>query len=360
MPPLLILIFTTTIPLFFVLFNSLTMRQVTSTDLSEIDESVSILIPMRNEERNVTGVLDTVMGQKYLTHHELLVLNDNSTDSTHDLLANFSSVRVIDGSELAQNWLGKNFACHQLVAHSTGDLLVFIDADVRIAPQAIAAAIISMKQWGWDFISPYPRQIAISFMERLIQPLLQWSWLSSVPLRFAERAKFESMVIANGQFFVVKRSAYLATGGHKEIRSEVLDDLELARLLVRNGFRGGVANGSAIAECRMYADGRELTAGYTKSLWRAFGGATGSIFVTLYLLCTGIAPIVLALLGYRLAWIGYFLVVASRLIAAAKVRSTVSSALLHPLSIAVFLILVIRSWVNKWRGTLTWRGRKVA
>ena len=110
----------------------------------------------------------------------------------------------------------------------------------------------------------------------------------------------------------------------------------------------------------MYTSGRELAAGYTKSLWRAFGGIAGSIFATLYLVCTGIMPIVLALLGYRLAWVGYFLVVFSRLIAAAKVRSTVSSALLHPISIATFLILTISSWVNKWRGTLTWRGRQVA
>lgn len=315
---------------------------------------------MRNEERNVAGVLDSVLEQKYLGTYELLVLNDNSTDSTMDVLSSFTSVRVIDGSELSPGWLGKNFACHQLVAKSSGDFLVFIDADVRIAPHAIAAAIISMKEWGWDFISPYPRQIAMSFMERLIQPLLQWSWLSSVPLRFAESAKFGSMVIANGQFFIVKRSAYMDAGGHKEIRSEVLDDLELARLLVRTGFRGGVANGSAIAQCRMYTSGRELAAGYTKSLWRAFGGIAGSIFATLYLVCTGIMPIVLALLGYRLAWVGYFLVVFSRLIAAAKVRSTVSSALLHPISIATFLILTISSWVNKWRGTLTWRGRQVA
>jgi len=315
---------------------------------------------MRNEERNVSEVIAAVTTQEQISNNEIIVLDDNSTDSTKELLARYTNIRVLDGAELPQGWLGKNYACHQLVAHSSGELLVFLDADVRIAPQAIAAAIVSMESWGWDFISPYPRQDATTFVERLIQPLLQWSWLSSVPLRFAENTQFTSMVIANGQFFIVRKDAYLSSGGHKEIRSEVLDDLELARLLVKNGFKGGVANGSSIAQCRMYNSASELADGYTKSLWRAFGGVAGSIVVTLYLTLTGIAPLVLALSGFPIAWLGYFLIVGSRLIAGVKVKSTLSSALLHPLSIVVLLLLTIRSWIFKSRGTLTWRGRKVA
>jgi len=315
---------------------------------------------MRNEERNVSEVIAAVTTQEQISNNEIIVLDDNSTDSTKELLARYTNIRVLDGAELPQGWLGKNYACHQLVAHSSGELLVFLDADVRIAPQAIAAAIVSMESWGWDFISPYPRQDATTFVERLIQPLLQWSWLSSVPLRFAENTQFTSMVIANGQFFIVRKDAYLSSGGHKEIRSEVLDDLELARLLVKNGFKGGVANGSSIAQCRMYNSASELADGYTKSLWRAFGGVAGTIVVALYLTLTGIAPLVLALSGFPIAWLGYFLIVGSRLIAGVKVKSTLSSALLHPLSIVVLLLLTIRSWIFKSRGTLTWRGRKVA
>jgi len=350
----------TTIPFFFVIVNSLTMREIKGQCVQEINLPISILIPMRNEERNVSEVIAAVTTQEQISNNEIIVLDDNSTDSTKELLARYTNIRVLDGAELPQGWLGKNYACHQLVAHSSGELLVFLDADVRIAPQAVAAAIVSMESWGWDFISPYPRQDATTFVERLIQPLLQWSWLSSVPLRFAENTQFTSMVIANGQFFIVRKDAYLSSGGHKEIRSEVLDDLELARLLVKNGFKGGVANGSSIAQCRMYNSASELADGYTKSLWRAFGGVAGTIVVALYLTLTGIAPLVLALSGFPIAWLGYFLIVGSRLIAGVKVKSTLSSALLHPLSIVVLLLLTIRSWIFKSRGTLTWRGRKVA
>jgi len=129
-----------------------------------------------------------------------------------------------------------------------------------------------MKSLQWEFVSPYPRQIAKTWIERLIQPLLQWSWLSSVPLRLAQRFRISSMTIANGQFFIVKRSAYEKVGGHASIKGEVLDDLRLARLLINHGFSGGVAEGSQVAECRMYETTSSLVQGYTKSLWNAFGG----------------------------------------------------------------------------------------
>jgi glycosyltransferase involved in cell wall biosynthesis len=355
-----ILLLLCALPLAYSLLNALTIRVVKSGDAKPVLESVSILIPMRNEANNVAGVLTSALAATALSGSEIIVLNDGSTDETAELLLSYPAVRIIKGLELPAGWLGKNFACHQLVAHSTGDYLVFVDADVRLTPAAISAAITDMNNFGWDFISPYPRQIAFTFFERLIQPILQWSWISSVPLRFAERGKFASMVIANGQFLIVKREPYLAVGGHKEIRQEVLDDLELARLLVKNGYRGGVAEGSEVVSCRMYDNREDLFRGYTKSLWRAFGPPLGAIATSTFLFVTGVLPLLLALLGFSGAWIGYFLLVLSRYVAAARTRSTPSSALLHPLAILTLIYLIGRSWFLKSRGGLSWRGRRVA
>lgn len=349
----------TALPLLFTLGNSLSMRVVRNRDAKTIEGTVSVLIPVRNEERNIHGVLDSIIGTTFVPHLEILVLDDNSADDTAVLSREYLKVKTISGKELPGDWLGKNFACHQLVAHSSGEYLVFVDADVRLTGPAIASTISQMNLFKWDFISPYPKQIALTFFERLIQPLLQWSWLSSVPLRYAENTKFPSMIVANGQFMVIKRSAYLASGGHKEIRREVLDDLELARLLVRNGFRGGVAIGSDIATCRMYQNGTELFAGYTKSLWRAFGSPLGSILTSVFLFVTGVLPFLLAISGYTAGWIGYFLVVLSRYVSALRTRSF-SAALLHPLSILTLIILISQSWHQKSTGKLTWRGRSVA
>ena len=356
---MLVILILTAIPLCFTVANSLTMRTVRNQDATRVDPKVSILIPMRNEEKNVEGVLGTINSSKLLTTSETIVLNDHSTDGTASLLDNFEGIQSYAGIELPDGWLGKNFACHQLVTHSTGEYLVFVDADVRLSQSAIAAAITDMNKFGWDFISPYPQQLAETFFERLIQPLLQWSWLSSVPLRYAEKAKFSSMVIANGQFFIMRRDAYIKAGGHKAIRHEVLDDLELARLLVKSGFNGGVADGSAVATCRMYTNQEELFAGYTKSLWRAFGSPVGAIATSTYLFVTGVLPLILALSGLREAWLGYFAVVLSRLVSDIRTRSRSNSALLHPLAIVTLIYLIARSWYLKSTGQLVWRGRSV-
>ena len=354
-----LLLILTALPLLFTLGNSFSMRVVRNRDAKTIDGTVSILIPMRNEERNVHGVLNSSIATALVPRLEILVLDDNSTDNTATFSKEYLEVKTISGKELPRDWLGKNFACHQLVAHSSGEYLVFVDADVRLTELAIAASISQMSAFEWDFISPYPKQIALTFFERLIQPLLQWSWLSSVPLRYAEHAKFRSMIVANGQFMIIKRSAYLASGGHKEIRSEIIDDLELARLLVKNGFKGGVAIGGDIAACRMYQNGAELFAGYSKSLWRAFGSPLGAILASIFLFVTGVLPFLLALSGYTVGWIGYFLVVLSRYVSALRTRSF-SAALLHPLAILTLIILISQSWYQKSTGKLMWRGRSVA
>ena len=335
------------------------MRVVRGRDAKKVDGSVSILIPMRDEIANVDGVITTALASTLLTQFEIIVLDDQSVDGTAERLRQHPDVQTIVGTSLPQGWLGKNFACHQLVAHSSGEYLVFVDADVRLAPSAVAAAISKLEALNWDFISPYPRQLAESFFERLIQPLLQWSWLSTLPLRLAERGAFGSMVIANGQFLIVKRSAYLKVGGHKAIRYEVLDDLELARLLVKNGFKGGVAEGSALATCRMYHNRADLFNGYTKSLWRAFGSPLGAFLSATFLFVTGVLPLVLAIAGLRAAWLGYFFLVLSRYAAAARTKSTPSTALLHPLAIVTLIYLIAKSCYQKSRGQLRWRGRSV-
>lgn len=339
--------------------NILTVRTVASSGDHAISESVSILIPLRNEAENVVGVITSLLDQRGLQNYEVIVLNDSSTDTTGELLASFNDSRlcVTEGAELPSPWLGKNFACHQLASNARGEILVFVDADVRLSPTAISSSIAAMKRWRWDFISPYPRQIAISFIERLTQPLLQWSWFVSLPLRLAESLQRSSMVVANGQFFLMKRDAYFNSGGHAAIKSEVLDDLELARVMVRSGFRGGVAEGSAIAQCRMYSNTRDLIEGYAKSQWRAFGNKIGAAAMILLLFLSSILPIAMGIAGEISGWYGYFAIVITRLLVAARTRSTISSALLHPVSAGFWSYLIVLSWMRKSAGRLVWKER---
>lgn len=340
------------IALIITVVNVINMRVVGLKGVTTIGESVDVLIPMRDEEDNVEGSLKSTLNSELLETSSVYVLDDGSTDQTGKLISEFK-VNKLTGTELPAGWLGKVWACHNLSKAGSGKYLVFLDADVRLHPYAIASAITRMNKFDWDFISPYPRQIAGSFLEKLIQPLLQWSWLASVPLRLAEKFPNRSMTIANGQFFIVKRSAYEEAGGHAAIPGEVLDDLELARLLISKGFKGGVADGSAVASCRMYKTNSQLIDGYTKSLWKAFGGQFGTVVAIILLFFTGISPY----LGIGAPATFIFL---SRFLAAIKTRSNPAYAFLHPISIVILLYLITLSSIRKSRGTLIWRGRTVS
>ncbi len=148
-------------------------------------------------------------------------------------------------------------------------MLVFVDADVVLAPLAVAAAVDMMAEYA--AICPYPKQLADTATERLVQPLLQWSWLTFLPLAAAERSSRPSLCAANGQFLVITREAYDEVGGHAAVRNSVLEDLDLFRALKRADLRGLIADGTSLATCRMYQDWSQLRDGYAKSLWSAFG-----------------------------------------------------------------------------------------
>jgi len=326
---------------------------------SELLDSVAVVVPMRNEAENVEGIVATLSAQDGPFHFYLL--DDNSEDQTLDLLQRFTSgdtrFTAIKGAPLADGWIGKTWALQQLFEASSEEIIVSIDADVRLTNDAINKAVTSLHSARLDFLSPYPRQIARSLGERLIQPLLQWSWLTTVPLRYAEGARQKSMAVANGQFFVVRRSALDSIGGYESVKHAVIDDVFLARQLIASGSAGTVINGSDIAETRMYASWNEIEAGYGKSLNQAFGSIFGAIFVMVFLFATSIAPLILGLLGNPYGWLGFAAIVGSRMLSAIKSRGSVVDSVLHPISIAALIYLIIYSYLV--RGTVTWKGRTV-
>lgn len=328
---------------------------------------ISILLPLRNEAKNVEGLIDSIAvqtGASKINHQwEVIALDDDSTDQTHQLLLDSQSklelLKIIRSDGPLDNWLGKPAAQERLFREATGDYLVFIDADVRLEPRAVERSIELMVERDWDFTSPYPRQIAMTFIERMVQPLLQWSWFASVPLRLAERLRTPSMAVANGQLFIVKREALESIGGFASVKSEILEDIELARTLWRANKKGSVSDGSSIAYCRMYEGGRELIDGYSKSLWRAFGSPLGAFVAASLLFATSWLPLLLALSGDPWGWIAYFFISLSRLIAALRTRSFWQGFLLHPLSVAILLYILIRSFLLKSQGRLSWRDRVI-
>jgi glycosyltransferase involved in cell wall biosynthesis len=341
---------------FLVILNSYTIRVIKDSNASILD-SISILIPMRNESVNAAECLESVLNQTGLNNFEILCLDDASTDDTADIIKRFPTVKYLSGSNPPEDWLGKLWACHTLAEKSIGEYLVFIDADVRLSKNAVASSISQMR--NWDFVSPYPRQIASGFIQKVFQPLLQWSWLASVPLLLAQKLSIKSMAVANGQFLIIKRNAYFNSGGHSTIKSEVLDDLMLAKQLLEHGYKGGVAEGSQVAKCQMYQSKSELFKGYQKSLWKAFGSIPGTILAIMLLITTGVLPILTAFMGSTTGLIAFGLIAISRVIASLRTSSLPNTALLHPIATILLLSLIAYSWFGKMTKSLTWRDRSV-
>ena len=339
------------------LINFLTIHNPNTA--SQIQESISVVVPLRNEASNVAELIDSLRAQKNLTQVEFLLLDDNSEDQTlallHQHTSGLSNFHVLNGSALPQGWIGKTWALQQLFEKSSGDIIVSVDADVRLAPDAISAAVTLLKEAQLDFLSPYPSQLAHSWSERLIQPLLQWSWMSTVILRIAEKSSISSMVVANGQFFVVRRAALAHVSGYESVSNKVLDDVELARALVKQGSHGCVANGAEIASTRMYSSWGEIQAGYGKSLHAAFGSVFGSALAITFLFLTGIAPLIAGITGSTIGWYAYAAVTLTRAMSSIKTGKNGVDALLHPISSALLIYLIIYSWLM--RGQVQWKGR---
>ena len=357
---------------------------MTCDDTSPLNGTVDILIPARNEESSIKTCVRAALNQSHVSNMRVVVLNDNSTDGTLEQLhalraevthsATDSALKLSTESETAHHerfvvinstdepqdgWLGKTWACARLANTSTADYLVFIDADVVLSPTAVVSAINTLNNSNMHLISPYPRQIAHGMISRLIQPLLQWSWLTTVPLKLARSTTRSSLAVANGQFLVCRRADYETVGGHASVKSAVLDDIELLRSFYKAGLNGTVVDGTHIATCTMYETDRDLVNGYAKSLWTAFGGAVGSCATVGFLKLVYVWPLfALASADWKLAASALLAGAFGRIIVAQRTKQhIIPDVALHSFSIIVFAALNTLSWWRHIRHRNQWKGR---
>jgi len=335
-------------------------------DSDDVAETVSVIVPARNEEEHVAHTVRTILEQQHVPHLHVIVLNDGSTDRTREEIDAVTDDRVQALHEpdapLPHGWLGKPWACARAADHATGSILVFVDADVELVPTALVSAIRALRSNDMDMVAPYPRQIATTALARLVQPLIPWSWATTVPLAWARKSQWPSMSAANGQFLVIDAEAYRAIGGHRAVATEVLEDIALMRAIRASGFRAETMNGSAVATCTMYRTDGQVVDGYTKSLWNAFGGPAGSVAITAVLLVAYvIAPAaVISKSARRAGLLAYAAGVVGRVAVGRSMNDRVwPDALAHPLSIIAFTALEGASWWRRVHGTASWKGRPV-
>jgi hypothetical protein len=336
-----------------------------------VDEPVTVLIPARDEEQHLAATVRSVLEQSGVPDLAVLVLDDGSTDATgviaDGLAASDDRVTVIHGDDVPAptGWLGKPWACARLAERAQGTVLVFVDADVVLEPHAVRALHATLRGNGFSLVAPYPRQLAGTWLERLVQPLVTWSWAATMPLHWAETSLRPSLSAANGQLLAFDSADYRAMGGHAAVRDDVLEDVGLMRAMKRSGRRTATVDGSHLASCRMYDGAGAVMDGYAKSLWAAFNGPVGSLAATAFLVLVFTVPAVAAVAAptrrtRTIGVAGYAAGVVSRALVARRTGEPVlPDTLAQPASIAAFAALTGVSWWRHARGTNTWKGRAV-
>lgn len=337
--------------------------------------SVSVLIPARNEERSIRAAIESVMASTGV-EFELIVLDDASTDRTSPIVTELvtsygAKLRLAQAPSLPLGWNGKQHACWSLAHIAKYDVLCFIDADVRLTPDALARMATFLAQGQGQLVSGFPRQITETWLEWLLLPLIHFVLLGFLPISRMRQGTDPSLAAGCGQFLMVDRDAYFASGGHAAIRETMHDGLRLPKLLRQHGFHTDLADLTHLARCRMYTSAAEVWQGLAKNATEGIAAPARILPISVLFFLGQVMPFLLAvalLLGHK----GSPPVIACtivavggaclpRLLSTRRFRQPLRSALLHPVGILALLTIQWYALLRKaLGGTVSWKERSYA
>jgi chlorobactene glucosyltransferase len=334
---------------------------------------VSVLVPARNEERNIAACVQSLLAQDYPSF-EVIVLDDQSSDGTPDILkkivASQPKLRLLVGEPPCGEVAGKNWACSQLARQAQGELLLFTDADTRHHKDMLSAAVTALMGEKADLLTGFPRQEVHSWGERLLVPFFSWVLLCFMPLWVAYRLNLSVFSSAVGQFMLFRREAYLAIGGHESVGTAIVEDMSLVGRIKAARLRWRVVHVADLISCRMYHSTQEAIDGFTKNLFAVFGyRLVPFLFAFLWLLVMFWEPlIVLAMLiggkeylsppGSIAACLA--LAVLVWLIPYVDLGLPFGLAFLYPFTILANVGVAWRSLIHNLRGHAQWKDRVIA
>jgi hypothetical protein len=323
--------------------------------------AVSVLVPARNEEHVIAATVESALASRGIDL-EVIVLNDHSDDRTsaivQEIAARDGRMRLIESEPLPKGWCGKQFACHQLARQARHDLLLFVDADVRLALDTASRLCGFLQQSGADLVSGVPRQETVTLLEKLLIPLIHFLLLGYLPLAAMRWFRSPAFGAGCGQIFLARRSAYEKARGHAAVKSSRHDGVTLPRAFRRAGFGTDLCDVTDLATCRMYRSARELWLGLAKNAGEGLGSLWGIVPWTVILLGGQVAPFALLLVdpmaGMAAIAAGYSM----RLHAAARFQQSRLSVVVHPLGIIVLLTIQWWALACRWIGRpIPWKNR---
>ncbi|NPV88350.1 glycosyltransferase [Coprothermobacteraceae bacterium] len=344
------------------LINLRSMRVVKPSSFSE-GPMVSLLVPARNEERNIGRCVESLLRQDY-PNFEVIVYDDESEDLTLEILQSFNDprLRVISGRGLPEGWTGKNWACHNLALAARGEYLIFLDADTEAHPQLVASVVREALSRGIRAASGIPFEVMKTLGEQLIVSFQYWTMAAAFPFALSNAVKlFGGVSIALGQFMFFHKDLYWSIGGHQAVKDRITEDMALASLVRAQGERFYLFRLRELLKCRMYQ-------GFNSAV-RGFGRSYASVFdfhrlptaiVWGWIGLSGLYPWSAALRGIPLAQyaLAFQLLTWMTLVFAFRAPWTV--ILLNPLVYLVNAYTALHGVTLHQRGELEWKGRAPA
>ncbi len=343
------------------LFNLFTRNELSYITCAD-PPKVSVLIPARNEEATLPLLLRDLENLKN-PPFEIWVCDDHSTDGTANILQQFSGtssrISYFSGKELPAGWLGKNFACHQLATKAKGDLLLFLDADVRVSGDALFKAACQMQQNNYALLSIFPTQTMKHIGEYLSVPIMNSILLNLLPLPLVRWLSFHSLSAANGQFMLFDAANYHQNGWHSQVRNHSTEDIAIARLVKKSGGQMATLLGGKEVFCRMYQRYDEALMGFSRNVHHYFGGSRLVMWgYWLAQLLGGLAFTLLWGLAGLLIWLG--LVIINRMAVTLASRQPMKVIGLTPLHWITLFLLAFKNSLQGIKKESVWKGRKIS
>ncbi len=339
---------------------------------------VSVIVPARDEEKNIGRCLASLIRQNYPSY-EIIVVDDRSVDNTSRIVAEYREkspvpVKCVRIEKCPPGWTGKNYGMVTGSKAAVAEWLLFVDADTTHEPLSLSSAMQTALRGQIDFLTLAPETEVRTFWEKTVQPLAVGSlalWFQSDKVNDPK----SGVVLANGQFILVKKSAYESVGGNECVKNEVIEDVELAKKIRAAGFRVQFLNGTLLYKTRMYSSLTATMTGWTRIYTYLFNKSAMAILHKIFLfLFFSLLPFILLFVqsGYRMLnsekfdqaiWLSSMavclLIVAVRFVGNKFLKTNPWYAFLHPLG-AVIMVGILMKCLGRilfnrpspWRGDL--------
>ena len=323
---------------------------------------ISILIPVRNEQDNILGLLQSIYDQDYIDY-EVIILDDGSDDATYSICEQFASkhhqFRIIKGKKLPHDWLGKNYACHQLAEEAKGDYFLFLDADEKVNDTLLNSAIHRMRLYNLGLLSLFTNQQMDTFGEKSVVPLMHYILLNLLPLRLVYLVKNSTVAAASGQFMLFDAETYRKNEWHKQVKDRVVEDVEIMRIVKSSGYNGEALLANGMISCRMYKSYTEAVNGFSKNFLAGFNYSIITLLIYLVIIIGGPMIVMMTLNLQMIVFMIGLIILTRIMISLSASQNAWLNVLLHPLqmiNLTIIAFMAIQKYLTK---TTVWKGRQV-